>query len=133
MKQPTSNYKSLNNPPSNWVHLDFEFWRLLFFRSLKPSRPGPFSSMDGLTRAEGYLRRGPQMSVSVPARGFSQSQETVVLFVEAGDINLYINEQQPLSTQPPSVGPQAAVKNCLTARASRSTRTVQYPKDSEVD
>lgn len=51
----------------------------------------------------------------------------------AGNNNVWINQSQPAGPHKPSIGSQAAAKNCLTIGASGSTRAVKDPRAGETE
>ncbi len=56
---------------------------------------------------------------------FVRANPDALICFSAGNNNLRMNEMGPSGTQKPSIGSQAAAKNCLTVGASGSTREVQ--------
>jgi len=63
---------------------------------------------------------------------FVRANPNALICFSAGNNNLYMNEKEPPGTQKPSIGSQAAAKNCLTIGASGSTRVVLDPNNGKL-
>lgn len=64
---------------------------------------------------------------------FVRANPDALICFSAGNNNLFKNEKEPPGIQKPSLGSQAAAKNCLTVGASGSTREVRIPGNGKVN
>lgn len=64
---------------------------------------------------------------------FVRANPDALICFSAGNSNLYMNEKESPGTKKPSIGSQAAAKNCLTVGASGSTREVVVPINGRID
>ncbi|KAF2233798.1 subtilisin-like protein [Viridothelium virens] len=78
-------------------------------------------------------RQRPYGKAAADIDEFVRNNPDALICFSAGNNNLYMNEREPSDLQLPSIGSQAAAKNCLTVGASGSTRTVEDPKNGKVD
>ena len=65
--------------------------------------------------------------------GFVRANPDVLICFSAGNNNLEMYEKAPTGTHKPSIGSQAAAKNCLTVGASGSTREITVPGTGKID
>ena len=63
---------------------------------------------------------------------FVRANPDALICFSAGNQNIYRNEKEPRGTQKPSIGSQAAAKNCLTIGASGSTREIANPAHGKI-
>jgi subtilisin family serine protease len=64
---------------------------------------------------------------------FVRAHPDALICFSAGNTNLDMNAKELSGTQKPSIGSQAAAKNCLTVGASGSTREVTVPGKGNID
>ncbi|KAL2038427.1 hypothetical protein N7G274_008766 [Stereocaulon virgatum] len=64
---------------------------------------------------------------------FVRAHPDALICFSAGNANLEMNAKELSGTQKPSIGSQAAAKNCLTIGASGSTRKVTVPGKGNID
>ena len=86
----------------------------------------------GDTLAFGRQQR-PYRAAAHDIDDFVRANPDALVIFSAGNQNMYINEKSPAGTQKPSIGSQAAAKNCLTVGASGSTRVVSVSKNNKID